>query len=1127
MSDEEVHLELRAATKNLSILSDWIAKFCAAHSEAAAYEYKIQLVAEELFLNVVHHVEAEEVTNEDVAFGLKLIPRGVELMVASSGPEFNPFDGAPEPDLEASINERAVGGLGLVMVRELADEQQYNRINNQNQLRLAFGSKTTEPISSQGGKEQSSLTSDGEEHAQLFEVSGATESCRPQGITFQILAVLLVLVTASIAATAVLNYIKFERILTDATAARYDPVLREVDRSIAESLLSGLTLSSTLTTQTLLDRSTRQFGQEFSLTVYDLDGTPLFHSGAASPGPAPKTIPEIDQITSDSSQLGQYVRQAAITQDGVIVGSIALSHSVDGASWDINAVREELQTAGIVAIVPFLPLLLALTVFMIGRIEGRLHAGMIAVERVSKTHSDQNPVEGIWRVQRFLSIIRKGQGWTREMTGARPILLVLLLGLLAFPFLVFGFLSVRVLEPKYLNEFETQTITAVIGVQRRVDYAVSAFGGLSTLRDVERVLDRARSSAPGMSFFALTDPDGNIMHLSADFPLDVRNKLSMFSAETTVTPMSSFEETFADLTGIALSSPVTMAADGDSELLITSVPITKDNGDLVGQLYAAVDIDTLNAVKRDIWIDTGVVIFAVILIATELLILVFSLLLIRPAWAIDFLMARLQQRDLRFTLPAFGGGSAKRVIQRIDEAMSRAAAARSTLCLTPPSSQGPTTVQIPALSHVRLPLFLFFLAEALLRPILPQFLGTYAPTASDSNFWTGIIMAGFMATSLISVLVGSFLAERRGGPRQVFFIGAVCSGLGMFGHLIANDFYSILGARMLAGLGYGLVYAAAQVHVAKHADSFRRTTGFSLFLAVIVAAEVCGPAIGGIVADRFGIVPVFSTACALIVASGTLCLLLLPRLSPSITNPNMIPELSQNQVASRLAAKMTGWGTQLEMAREILSNKRFSVAIVCFAIPAKALLTGGLFLLVPLIVFSNGGDAAESARVLMGYGLAILLLLTFVAPLADRWRGFNLWVAAGSLVAAVGFVVPNGWILLGDGGLLFLFIATLLFGIGQVLSIPTQISFLLESTDKQTARFGSGPVLGLFRFLERLGSFAGPLIAGVLLLNYSPDIALKWMALGAVLLAALGLSWFLAFGQQDEESQINALLIET
>ncbi|MBD0865042.1 MAG: hypothetical protein GDA36_05240 [Rhodobacteraceae bacterium] len=101
------------------------------------------------------------------------------------------------------------------------------------------------------------------------------------------------------------------------------------------------------------------------------------------------------------------------------------------------------------------------------------------------------------------------------MTATRPILLILFLFLLAMPFLLFGFFSVKILEPRLLSEFETQTRTAAVGVQRRIDRAVEAFGGLHALRDVEPVLHNARLSAPGMSFLALTDSDGTILYRSA------------------------------------------------------------------------------------------------------------------------------------------------------------------------------------------------------------------------------------------------------------------------------------------------------------------------------------------------------------------------------------------------------------------------------------------------------------------------------------------------------------------------------------------------------------------------------------------------------------------------------------
>ncbi|MBD0865040.1 MAG: MFS transporter, partial [Rhodobacteraceae bacterium] len=393
-------------------------------------------------------------------------------------------------------------------------------------------------------------------------------------------------------------------------------------------------------------------------------------------------------------------------------------------------------------------------------------------------------------------------------------------------------------------------------------------------------------------------------------------------------------------------------------------------------------------------------------------------------------------------------------------------------------------------------------------------------------FITGLLMAGFMAAALCSVLVGSILSEQAAGPKRVFFWGAVCAILGMGGHVFAGDVLSMFLLRMLTGLGYGFVYAAAQVHIARNVDPVHRTSGFSLFLAVVVAAEICGPAVGGIMADRFGEKPVLLTATMLIAGSAFLSLVLLPRFPPDILDPSAVPDATPTRTGSPTSPKSHGVRGQWTMIVALLTNPRFSVTTACFAIPAKVLLTGGLFMLVPLTVFANGGTVTESARVLMGYGIAILLLITLLARLADIWKRFSIWIATGGIAAGAGFVLPHAWNVFGGDGLTVLFVATLVFGFGQTLSIPTQISFVLQIAEKQVVTCGAGSVLGVFRFLERLGSCAGPIIAGVLLLAWPPDVALMWMGFGAILLAALGLSWFMAVGQYDDEEEIRALFVQ-
>ncbi len=716
------------------------------------------------------------------------------------------------------------------------------------------------------------------------------------------------------------------------------------------------------------------------------------------------------------------------------------------------------------------------------------------------------------------------------MAGLRPTLLLTLLALLILPFLLFGYLSVRIFESRLLPEVETQTITAAAGVQRRVDHAVSVFGGLHTLRDVEPVLSSARSSAPGVTFLALADIEGTIIHISADDADAARIALASKSSSRFERLSDRLMLDWQEIIGLPLSSPVTVASERGGNLLVTSLPIGGENP--VGTLHAGFDIGMLDALKQDIWIDAAVVVLASILLAMELLILVFTIHILRPAWIIEFLTNRLAVRDLRFSLHSRGSEVVQALVRQIDKIVSRAvseAETRGPRGLRLPGAKGPRQLHIPAVSHVRLPLFLFFLSEAMLRPILPQFLSQFSPPDINSDFQVGLVMASFMATSLITVLLGSMLSERF-SPRRIFLLGTAFAGVGMAGHIIADSFTAILLARMLTGFGYGLVYSAAQVHIAKHANPQRRSAGFSVFLAVVVAAEICGPAIGGILADRIGMSLVLSGALISIAVSALACFAMISNFPPDLTDPSETPDAATPDDGSALAAHLGGLSdwmrVQMFIMRNILSNPRFFVMIASFAIPAKALLTGGLFLLVPLTALNIGG-AAESARVLMGYGIAILVLAPLLSPLADRWKGFGIWVAVGGMIAGAGFALPHAWNVFVGEGLMALFVATLLFGLGQSLAIPTQMSFLMRFAKLQVRYTGTGTVLGVFRFLERLGSLAGPLIAGGLLLAFPPDIALMWMGLGALLMSASGLGWFLAFGDRDEEEVIRELLVET
>ena len=61
--------------------------------------------------------------------------KGLEIIIADEGIPFNPLS-VPEPDVHVPIEERMIGGLGIFMIRKLADDVTYERDGNRNVLTL-------------------------------------------------------------------------------------------------------------------------------------------------------------------------------------------------------------------------------------------------------------------------------------------------------------------------------------------------------------------------------------------------------------------------------------------------------------------------------------------------------------------------------------------------------------------------------------------------------------------------------------------------------------------------------------------------------------------------------------------------------------------------------------------------------------------------------------------------------------------------------------------------------------------------------------------------------------------------------------------------------------------------------
>jgi len=82
----------------------------------------LELVADELCSNVINH----GYNGQGGWIEVTVLPveQGLQLTIRDWGQGFDPA-AVPVPDLEAPLEQRALGGLGLFLVRQLMDEVQF------------------------------------------------------------------------------------------------------------------------------------------------------------------------------------------------------------------------------------------------------------------------------------------------------------------------------------------------------------------------------------------------------------------------------------------------------------------------------------------------------------------------------------------------------------------------------------------------------------------------------------------------------------------------------------------------------------------------------------------------------------------------------------------------------------------------------------------------------------------------------------------------------------------------------------------------------------------------------------------------------------------------------------------
>lgn len=264
-------------------------------------------------------------------------------------------------------------------------------------------------------------------------------------------------------------------------------------------------------------------------------------------------------------------------------------------------------------------------------------------------------------------------------------------------------------------------------------------------------------------------------------------------------------------------------------------------------------------------------------------------------------------------------------------------------------------------------------------PILPA----YAAELNVDETQVGLIVGAFGVGRLISNVPGGIVAERF-TARRVMIISTiwVVAATALCG--LATSFSFLVTARVLTGVGAGVVMTAGSLWIVDATAPNVRASAVAMMQGFVLASSTLGPTVGGLTASWLGITAPFFVSAAVLL-SALVASLALRRLPPA------------TRVESHVRTTETG---------KLRGNKGFLAACaVSFALFFARF--GATQTLIPLLAYHRYGWTVGTLGVVLGVTAAANMgSVVTLGGLSDRIG--RLRVANGSLLLAVPLLLAAG-----------------------------------------------------------------------------------------------------------------------
>ncbi|WP_163337633.1 MFS transporter [Desulfopila sp. IMCC35008] len=385
---------------------------------------------------------------------------------------------------------------------------------------------------------------------------------------------------------------------------------------------------------------------------------------------------------------------------------------------------------------------------------------------------------------------------------------------------------------------------------------------------------------------------------------------------------------------------------------------------------------------------------------------------------------------------------------------------------------------------ILLSVFIALLGIGIIIPVMPVF----ATELGASGFSLGMIIAAFsVSRGLLQPIVGN-LSDKFGRKR---FLVAGLFIYGLVGLLIphAQSVVHLITIRGFHGIGSAMIVPIAMAYMSFLAPAGQEGK-YQGYLNIAVFCGIgCGPVIGGILADAWGLASVFY-AMALF---SFVAFLLVIRTMPAI-----VPKRNKDQD-----------GIYRSVIRMI--HRRRTVGILAARYGTMVIMVPTMAFLPLLMSGWQGVTGIQIGMVIAARTLVNAVLQVPFGKFADRSNKVVLLLAGTSVMCFALALVPSA------STFVHMILIYMLLGFGEAVIWPVLGAY---ASEEGRNHFGHGTMMGVFSLAMSAGVFTGAILAGYSMDNWGMPYAFYLCAV-TVLVVTFSSSWLIASGNRMDESDRN------